>query len=294
VGTLPLIIVGNTKIEGTSFIPKQGVKAGNISGNSYYGTSLIYGNTRKSAQKLPTPKNLNQFNNKNYIDIFKREQLIVFKIGISSYKNSFLEPTKLLYDNAPIHLSGIQLTGNIIIQSESAITIDNSALLKDVVLIAPKIDILDEVKGTFQAIASASITVGKNCLLEYPSALLLKTTSKSISDIENQQIFFGPNSSLKGIIAYVGEDIQQKQRFKPQLVIEKGAIVHGEVFCEANTELKGAVYGSLYTSRFISSTAGSVYLNHIFNGQITATALPDEYVGLTFDTNKREIAKWLY
>lgn len=288
----PLIVVGNTRIEGTSFIPRQGVKAGNISGNSYYGTNLIYGNTKESRRALQKPDNLKQIEDKKYnTDAFKKEQLIPFNLN-TSYTNSFLEPTKLLYDPAPIFLSETQLIGNIIIQSESIITVNASAKLKDVILIAPKIEIQDEVKGNFQAIASESITIGKNCNLEYPSAMLLKSTAKNNSEIESHHLYLGASSTFKGILAYLGEDTQQ--RFKPQLIIEENATVYGEVFCEANTELKGTVYGSLYTSRFISSTSGSIYLNHIFNGKIIAPSLPVQYAGFSFDNDKKDIVKWLY
>ncbi|NAS32033.1 hypothetical protein GTQ40_13690 [Flavobacteriaceae bacterium R38] len=288
----PLIVVGDTKIEGTSFIPKQGIKAGNISGNSYYGTNLVYGNTKESSRELPKPINLKQFEHEKFdLSTFKNEQLISFKLN-TSYSNSFLEPTKLLYEPTSILLSEIQLIGNIIIQSESTITVDASAKLKDIILIAPKIEILDNVKGNFQAIASESITVGKNCILEYPSALLLKSTPNNDSKNDSHHLYFGSSSTCKGIIAYLGESTQK--RFKPQLIIEENATVYGEVFCEANTELKGTVYGSLYTSRFISSTLGSIYLNHIFNGKIIAPSLPDQYAGLSFNNDKKDIAKWLY
>src|SRR5690606_31732572 len=37
----PLVVVGNTKIEGLAYIPKQGVRSGNISGTSYFSKTLI-------------------------------------------------------------------------------------------------------------------------------------------------------------------------------------------------------------------------------------------------------------
>ena len=49
----PLIVVGNTKIEGKSYMPARGVRAGTISGNSYYGTRLVYGRILKSKETLP-------------------------------------------------------------------------------------------------------------------------------------------------------------------------------------------------------------------------------------------------
>ena len=53
----PLVVVGNTKIIGNSRLPKQRVRTGNISGISYYGSSLIYGKIGTSQNKLPAMGN---------------------------------------------------------------------------------------------------------------------------------------------------------------------------------------------------------------------------------------------
>lgn len=288
----PLIVVGNTRIEGTSFLPKQGVKAGNISGNSYYGTSLIYGNISVSEDELPMPINIERVNNELYDpESFDEIAYTSFKPG-KKYANSFLEPTQLMYDSAPIHLTNLELIGNIIIQSESAIIVDPSATLKDVVLIAPKIDIQNNVRGNFQAIATNTIILGTNCELQYPSALVLKTIDRTATEIEEEHIYIGDNSIIKGVVLYTGEST--KQLFKPQLTVEENAVIHGELFCEANLELKGTVYGSVYTSGFILRKSGSIYLNHIFNGHIIAADLPEAYAGIVFKNSKKEVIKWLY
>src|SRR5690606_29356935 len=49
----PLVVVGNTKIEGLAYLPNQGIKPGTISGNSYYGSELVYGNIKFSNSSLP-------------------------------------------------------------------------------------------------------------------------------------------------------------------------------------------------------------------------------------------------
>ncbi|WP_428231962.1 hypothetical protein [Flavobacterium sp.] len=48
-----LTVVGNTKITGMAYLPKQGVNSGYIAGNSYYGSQLIYGRIEKSTEELP-------------------------------------------------------------------------------------------------------------------------------------------------------------------------------------------------------------------------------------------------
>ncbi len=287
----PLIVVGNTRIEGTSYIPKQGIKAGNIVGNSYYGTNLLYGIKKTSTNKIPKPI-IDQPLEK-LIKHTEKSIPLSLKSKINVYSNSFKNPTQLLYDNQTIYLNDGKLIGNIIVQSENAIIVENSAVLKDIILIAPKIEIKEGVKGTFQAFATQSITIGKKCQLDYPSALILSKKPISSNNIINRQISIADNTIFKGSIFLLGENVK-KNRFKPQILIEKNSIVYGDIYCEATIELKGSVYGSVFTSGFISSEYGSVYLNHLFNGQIIASALPSEFAGLIYDDSKKEVMKWLY
>ncbi|TEB40500.1 hypothetical protein D0809_30295, partial [Flavobacterium circumlabens] len=93
--------------------------------------------------------------------------------------------------------------------------------LKDVILIAPVIEIEDETIGTFQAIASKRITVGKTCKLSYPSALVLFQDNKNNPDevstnpMDNK-IFIDTKSVVKGSICYF--QTKTKPDFQTQIV----------------------------------------------------------------------------
>jgi hypothetical protein len=159
----PLVLVGNTKIEGIAFLPKQGVKTGFISGEGYYGSKLIYGQT-KTASQLPevfseTIDYMQSIENKilrttqnQYLDINRQNK----------FSNSFFDPIQIVFSNEEIDLREVELTGHILIQSKTKIAVYPSSTLKDVVLIAPEIEIINDVKGNFQAIASKEILVGTN------------------------------------------------------------------------------------------------------------------------------------
>ena len=170
----PLVLVGNTRIEGVAYIPKQGLRTGNISGHSYYGEHLIYGKN-KFSNKLP---GLNTSVLKSIEDIDKKlisineDQFLDLKQR-ASYQNSFYEPLKVLYSPSDLKLIGVTLTGHIIIQSKTKIIVDASSKLKDVILIAPKIEIRNNVEGNFQVFATEEVIVGKHCKLNYPSAIIL-------------------------------------------------------------------------------------------------------------------------
>jgi len=290
-----LVLVGNTKIQGSTFLPKNGVKRGNIAGNSYYGEQLIYGAIKQSNENLPVIKNRNYIKelSKGLVVVANSNDLLLEE-GLKSI-NSFSNPIKIYKQEGTINLREIHLTGNIIIQSDTLIRVYKTAELSDVILVAPSIEIGDFVTGNFQGFSTKNITVGANCNLMYPSALVLneKIVSNTIHKNNSfSQLKINSNTLIKGIVAFLATD--ETNNYKPQLVLEEQAIITGEVYCEKNFELKGMVNGSVYTSGFIANQYGSVYQNHIYNGEIIQSNLPQQYVGLSLENANPTIAKWVY
>ncbi|WP_142785728.1 hypothetical protein [Changchengzhania lutea] len=291
----PLVLVGNTIIDGVTYLPKKGVRTGNISGHSYYGEQLIYGR-QKTSSKLPklNPELLKQI--KAFTEIYTTidsDQFIDLNT-IRTFQNSFYKPLQIIYSLEQINLSEIKLTGHILVQSKTKITVDSSSNLKDVILIAPEIDIKNNVIGTFQALATKSVQVGSNCQLNYPSVLILneehQTKASPTNVKESPFIKMEKGSVIKGIITYLGDT----KNYKAQVLIDDNVTITGEVYCNKNVELLGKVNGSVFTSGFVANQSGSVYQNHIYNGTIVVNKLPEEYVGLSFINSKKDIAKWLY
>lgn len=290
----PLVLVGNTKIEGVAYLSRQGVKSGTISGHSYYGSQLIYGATRVSSNlpKLLSETSIQINTIENQISRIPQEQFLNVENG-KTYTNSFLKPTQVIFSNGVIQLNTITLTGNIIIQSKTKITVEASSKLKDVILIAPEIEIQNHVKGNFQAIASKEIIVYKNVTLAYPSALILKEKeSTSIKNTTPNKIIIEDNVTINGLIVYLG--IPKTSNHNVQIELKEKSIIKGEIYCNQNLELKGTVFGTVYTNNFIAKQFGSVYQNHIYNGTITVNKLAEEYIGLPFNNSKKGVLKWLY
>ena len=291
----PLVVVGETKIEGVAYLPERGVKPGDISGQSYYGNQLIYGRAKKSSI-LPRPyhETLNQIENiSQQINTTDNGQFITLEQG-KSYQNSFLQPKQVVYSNHDIRLSYVELIGHIVIQSKTKVTVDNTSVLKDIIIIAPKIEILDDVKGNFQAIATKNISVGKRVELSYPSALILNEDETLLSAVNknDNKIVINDYSTVKGVVLFSSQP--KINNFNPQIKLTEQAKVIGEVYSTENIELKGAVYGSIFTNNFIVRESGSIYQNHIYNGTISVKQLPIEYVGLSFEDSKKGVLKWLY
>ena len=290
----PLVIVGNTEIVGRTTLPKSGVKRGSIAGHSYIGSQLIYGTIAESTHNLPKIKN------KDFIKFFSRDLMLKDSIEfIELYEkdrliNSFNDPTKIFISNNVVHLDFIQLSGNIIVQSDTLIIVENTTRLKDIILVAPNIEISDNVSGNFQAIASKNIVIGQNCDLLYPSALLLtdNETNTLVNNKGANSIRINSHSTIRGIVCHLSNDIQTT--YEPRIILEENARVIGEIYSEENIELKGTVDGMVYTKGFVARQFGSIYQNRIYNGKIIEKNLPKQYVGLQFENVSNSVAKWMY
>ncbi len=295
----PLTVVGKTRIKGNTFLPEQSVKSGYIAGNSYYGKQLIYGSIKKSDLTLPKvnatilkaiPFYLQEYKplkQNEYINLDSKHKIAV----------SFKENTKGSYSKSPIVLEENTIRGNVIIKSDTLIRIKNTAFLKDIILVAPIVEIEDGVIGNFQVIASNKITVGKKCTLNYPSALVLYQDNKdklevvSNSILENK-IFIDEGTVIKGSVLYF--QTKETSDFQTQIVLEKDARIKGQVFCNGNFELKGIVSGTVCTKLFIANQAGSIFINHVYNGEIENENIPNFFGGIILENEHKVVMKWLY
>ncbi|MEP3208640.1 MAG: hypothetical protein ABJN95_05600 [Maribacter sp.] len=294
----PLIIVGKASITGDAFLPQQGIRTGNIAGNAFYGESTLGGNQRTSSAQLPK---LDQ-NLRDHLELVSQNQfrapseMILPFSHAMSYSNSFKQPTQFIYGDR-IDLVAVSLTGNLIIRASQKITVRSRSQLQDVILLAPEIEIKGKVKGTFQAIASKHISVGKGCLLGYPSALVTVTKGQSATPSTAEQrpaILVDSKTDVLGMIVYLGPS--QGQQLLPQITVQDQVNLWGEIYCEQNLELKGNVFGSVTTQAFRAIEGGSIYQNHLFNGTINSAQLPQQYVGLLMSdaSQSKGISKWLY
>ncbi|MFD2591856.1 hypothetical protein ACFSTE_13550 [Aquimarina hainanensis] len=297
----PLVVVGSTRLEGNSYLPKLGIKAGNISGNYYQGSALHYGRVIESKTVLPElkPEWL------TYLEGLAQGILIDTGEPIAKQKelkNSFHDPVYVIYDTNPVFLEDEKITGNIVIQSKTKIVVGPQTELTDVVLIAPEIIIKNGVNGRFQGVATKKIKIGKRCHLSYPSAMILLDQNIAYSIPQNDQqqndkpdFIIEEGTIIEGVVVYLNKskDKKEKRRLKPNLKIAANVGVIGEVYCQGNIDFQGEVQGALYSRQYITRQSGSVYLNHIYNGKILINPVVD-YAGLPFANSKNTIAKWLY
>ncbi|MEM8927866.1 MAG: hypothetical protein AAGC45_06665 [Bacteroidota bacterium] len=291
----PLVLAGSTKIQGTAYLPERGVKMGNVYGNGYYASQLIFGEEKRSTNQLPqfsqdVKRKIEEltgttFSRKGEPVRLQREMVL---------KNSFKERTKWIQGDV-LELDNVTLLGNIIVRASRKIRVRNSSRLSDVLLLAPSIEIENWTKGNFQAIATKTIRVGKGAELAYPSVLAVKarTQDSILHESLEPNISLDTYANVRGMVLY--KDERGPERFKPHIKIREFAKVHGEVYCTQNVELRGSVYGSLTTSGFVALENGNIYQNHIYNGHINGGMLPVEYAGVSYNAKgPNQVAKWAY
>ncbi len=282
--------MGETKIIGMAFLPQQGVKRGHIAGKSYYNPKLIYGVVSQSQGKLPKIKKRNYLKKWMKNPVFEASQFFNLEFGMQQ-TNSFHNKTMLFHSTKEIHLRDISLTGNIAIQSDTLVKIAQSAVLKDILIIAPKVEIAKSVTGSFQAFASEYIKVAEGCQLNYPTVLLLYERALKTQE-EAPKIELAQKVKLQGVIAYLSET--QNKSYQSHINLEKEVVVEGELYCDKNIDTQAQVHGTVYTDEFVAKQFGSIYQNHLYNCGMNASLLPKSYVGLAFKNTKMKVLQWMY
>lgn len=288
---LPLVVVGITRIEGTAYIPENNIKPGNIAGNYYQGNSLIYGNRSYSSLALPELEPEWKLYAKEMLDFVPSPNEDV--VGLNNISNSFFNEKKVIFQSERIFLEQ-EIKGYVIIKSEIEIEVSQFAKLDKVLLIAPKVVFNKEFKGNAHVIAN-EVIVQENVELKYPSSIVVigkdsikeedGFVSKPKIEIRNAAIF-------QGNIIYL--DSYKDSKSKIDVHIEEDALIEGTIYCEGYTELSGTVVGSVLTSYFVANQEGSIYINHIYNGQVLTNISNPEICGVPFENQFSKIASWLY
>lgn len=292
----PLALCGNTLIKGTAYLPKAGVKRAYIEGQSFAGNTLIEGQIKQSEKTLP------KFN-KDLIDnirtVFLKKTvtgndstiIIVNELSVDTLNNSFQNKTVVFISSAPLRISDGVYSGNIAIVSDKQITISSNALLKDVLVFAPKIIIEKEFRGNIQGFASDSIIINENVTLTYPSILGLVAEGNKSKN--TSAIILNENDTISGnVFVYKNEADVLKQA---GLIIPEKSFVFGQVYSNGYVDIKGTINGSLMCNKIMLSTSSSVYENHLLNAIIDASKLSKYYVGINLveESQVKKVVKWL-
>lgn len=289
----PVSVSGDTRLKGTCYIPKAGIKPAFVEGSSFTGSKIIDGITKNSNQQLPALDNTWL---ENLVQLSKRQFLSPgierMTLPFDSARQSFTKPTQLIEEQGTLTLSHVTLRGNIIISTSRKVIIEADCHLSDVMIVAPYIRVKEGFEGQVNCVSSDSIIIEKKVKLRYPSSLVVVREAP-----ENVTPFISvdEDAELCGVFLcwQKGFDI----RFQPKLMFSKNTFIKGQIYSNGYVGLNSCtVAGSVYANKLILATGSAVYENHLLNTSIDGTRLPNQFAGLCFKdrVNTNSLAKWLY
>ncbi|MHB8208034.1 hypothetical protein [Mucilaginibacter sp.] len=291
----PLSLSGTTSIIGDAYLSPAGVDQAYVNNQAYTGDKrLIIGAKRNSEKTLP-PLNagrlqklqqLIQQNRKNEPGLSNSDSLI----------NSFLLPVKIINLGSTVTtLTHLKLSGNIILFSDTALTLDSTAQLNQVIIIAKSITVNSGFHGACQLFAHDTIGVQPRCRFDYPSALAIVRFDPPSQPEKGARISLSANVVFNGcIFAYE----LQPGKLPPLIHIGQKAIVKGLVYSQGYVEFqdKAEIDGSVFTDRFLYQTSYTRYENYVVNTTINEKLLSPYYLSSALfpvATQKKKILRWL-
>jgi len=290
----PVSISGKTVIRGDAFIPNAGIQTAYIDGKAYEGDKrLIIGGRHSSEKKLPalSEKWLNQLQQLTSPAI-KGDSTLG---GKDTIRQSFLHDTRYYnFKKKALSLANISISGNVIILSDTTVTIDNTAELKNTIIYARAIVVKSGFAGNCQLFAADSISVQNDCKFNYPSALGLLRFKPSVKGIP-EKIIIGEQTMINGVI-FTYE--KEEKPVKPLIAIGKNTTVKGQVYAQGQLELndKSEIDGSAFTTSFLYKNAFTRFENYLINTTINSKALSPYYLtsALTPVSGKsKKVLQWL-
>ena len=287
----PLSVSGNTMIRGNAFIPKAGVKEAYVDGKAYLGDKrLVIGPKHNSEKILPALR----VEKLAYLNQLKTAFTDTLLPGADSINISYFSPTRIVHFKKKVmRLTHVKLSGNLVLYSDTSVTIDGTCTLQNIIVYAKSIHVNENFRGTCQLFATDSITVDKNGKMDYPSCLGIL---RYRNDKHTQgKISIGENCTITGAVF-----TYEKEKSTLQTLIDMGrnAKVYGQVYAQGLVRFNtgGEVKGSLFTNRFLYQSTYTTYENYLINTSLDAKGLSPYYLTSALfpvSGKKQKVLQWL-
>lgn len=284
----PLNISGKTEITGDVEIPESGIRRAYIDGVGYKGQKDVNGKIGKSQRKLPDLNN----DKLNYIyETFDLDGKQFYKAD--SVVNSFFNSTLILHLKlSQTDLEDIKISGRVIIISDTIIRIGKNVVLDNALIFAPVIQVADNVEGTCQLFARDSLTIGKNCVFNYPSfAGVFKIDEK---DSESKLSLSAGGIFNGTLLTYT----KSKTGLEPVISIGKGTKINGQIFASGPVMLESpvTVFGKTTARKVLLKKASLIYDNYLIDIVLNRGKLNKHYLSTPIFVDgsaKYDVVKWL-
>jgi hypothetical protein len=278
-----LVIAGNTNIKGNCYLPSAGIKPGILEGKPYNKKELIFGKRFNSTATMPLVDSTKLATIISLLDstyLFSKYKIHSKEITpLESIRNTFENPTKLIYLKGKQKLNNNAVLGNIILFSDEEITIDKNSTLEDVMVIAPIIRISAGFKGNAQFLSTDSLIVNESVILNYPTVLF-----NYQSEDHDGKIIVKRNAKINAAILGFDKSNEDKNA---KVEIQKDVYLTGMIWVEGYLHFNANLSGYLFTNKFIWNTTASMYENHLLDANINSTEIPTAYLFPTIFPSKR-------
>ncbi len=290
----PLSVSGKTMIKGDAYIPKAGIKPAYVDNKAYEGDKrLVIGKQHNSDKKLPALNQERLTQLQNYLSNTIHGDSTLSKAD--SVNQSFLSPTQVIaFKKRPQIIKNITLSGNIILLSDTSITIDSSAVLNNVMVFARSMKVNNGFHGNCQLFATDSISIGQRCRFDYPSCMgVIRFTPQVVRSSEKIKI--GAHTIFNGIIFTYEKNTNELQ---PLIEIGKNVRVSGQVYSQGLLKFTddSEIDGNVTTSRFIYQNTFTLFENYLINIKLNSPALSPYYLTSELtpvSAKKKKIMQWL-
>ncbi|MEE1945909.1 polymer-forming cytoskeletal protein [Pedobacter sp. KR3-3] len=286
----PLSISGHTRITGNVELPKSGIRQSYAEGKPYDGgKELIFAG--KIGNSTRTLKALNEKLLERLKQVLANQDRKLPLLQQNELKVSFLDSTRKFQLPQIANLADVKLEGNIILVSDSLVTISATAQLNGIQVYAPLIKVEEGFKGNCQLFAIDSILVANNVEFKYPSVLGVMRTKKSVVQ---PQIVLGDHVNFDGIIFS-----HEKERTALQTLIGLGkdTRVQGEIYSTGllRVEKGSKVNGKVSCNRFLMKTPLTLYENFLIDVAFNRKARSRYYLSAKLFNAQQpnQILKWL-
>ncbi len=274
----PLILAGETMVDGDVVAPNDGIFPGNVDGQYYKFKKLFDGSVSASSPGLPPiDAGLRSFWQGCFNGSIKsQDSLLVLDVSLllrGSAPFSFFSPTAFFYFQGSAALNNVSIAGNAIVGASDQIVIPSSCKLENVIVFARKITVESGFKGRAQLFASDTISIAGGATLDYPSIAMVMIDSKAN---HKGTILLDKGAMLSGALVF--SDERKVDIFSLSGVeLSDGATVNGIVYCNGMLSLAGEVNGSVYTKYFYVKRYSGFYVNYILDGKISFSKLSLHY-----------------
>ncbi len=204
---------------------------------------------------------------------------------------SFFGPKKVFSVPLAGKLTG-ELSGQIVLYSDTSVFVSRAAKLNNVVVYAHSITVEEGFEGNCQLFARDSIIVGDKVVLHYPSVLGLVAKEKTV---DQARIMVGKDVSISGVVFSYEP---KRSALQTMISLSERTKLKGEVYSTGLIKLgKGVrIDGKTSCNRFIMQTPTTLYENFLVDVTLNRRARDRHYLSSPLFVVKEQqkgILKWL-